>query len=140
MSTPPTSLTTGLPGLDRVLHGIEPGDNIVWEVAAIADYQELVGPYALAAQAAGSQLIYFRFANHPSLLPESVEAEICEVYPSRGFESFVREVHLVIERAGRGAVYILRLAFRTSPKSGARTRASAIFSSSPARGCSTSRR
>jgi len=106
MSTPPTSLTTGLPGLDRVLHGIEPGDNIVWEVAAIEEYQELVGPYALAAQAAGSHLIYFRFANHPSLLPESVDAEICEVYPSRGFESFVREVHLVIERAGRGAVYI----------------------------------
>ncbi len=106
MSAPPASLTTGLPGLDRVLHGIEPGDNIVWEVAAIEEYQELVGPYALAARAAGSHLIYFRFANHPSLLPESIEAEICEVNPSHGFESFVREVHLVIERAGRGAVYI----------------------------------
>jgi len=40
-----------------------------------------VGPYALAARRR-SHLIYFRFANHPSLLPESVEAEICEVYPA----------------------------------------------------------
>ena len=45
--------TTGLPGLDAVLSGIEPGDNIVWEVDAIADYREFVSPYVAAAQAAG---------------------------------------------------------------------------------------
>ncbi len=43
--------TTGLPGLDTVLSGIEPGDNIVWAVDAIADYQEFVSPYVAAAQA-----------------------------------------------------------------------------------------
>jgi pyruvate, water dikinase len=107
MATPPSvACTTGLPGLDRVLHGIEPGDNIVWEVDAISEYKELVSPYAEAAKAAGGHLIYFRFANHPSLLPDNVAAEVCEVYPARGFESFVRDVHLVIERAGRGAIYI----------------------------------
>ena len=29
--------------------------------------------------------------------------EICHVDPSSGFENFVREVHDVIERVGRGA-------------------------------------
>jgi hypothetical protein len=106
MSTSPVTFTTGLPGLDRVLHGIEPGDNIVWEVEAISEYQELVVPYAAAARAAGRHLIYFRFANHPPLLPEAAGAEIHQIDPAGGFEYFVRCVHAVIEQAGRGAIYI----------------------------------
>jgi hypothetical protein len=106
MTPPSSNATTGLPGLDRVLHGIEPGDNIVWEVEAIADYQELVAPYAQAAQAAGRHLIYFRFADHPPLLPETPGVEVHHVDPARGFERFVRRVHLVIEEAGRGTIYI----------------------------------
>ena len=98
--------TTGIPGLDDVLHGIEAGDNVVWEVEKIEEYQELVIPYAQAAKSQGCRLIYFRFANHPSLVPPSIDAEVYEVYPSRGFESFVRDVHSVIERAGRGAAYV----------------------------------
>ena len=45
----PTTLTTGLPGLDKVLRGIMPGDNIVWQVEKVADYKTLVTPYAEAA-------------------------------------------------------------------------------------------
>ncbi len=101
-----TNVTTGLPGLDRVLHGIEPGDNIVWEVEAIVDYQELVAPYAQAARASGRHLIYFRFASHPPLLPAADGVEVHEADPARGFERFVRRVHNVIEDAGRGAIYI----------------------------------
>ncbi len=100
------NVTTGLPGLDRVLHGIEPGDNIVWEVEAIVDYQELVAPYAQAARASGRHLIYFRFASHPPLLPAADGVEVHEADPARGFERFVRRVHNVIEDAGRGAIYI----------------------------------
>ena len=65
--------TTGLPGLDAVLSGIEPGDNIVWEVDTIADYQALVVPYAEAAKAAQRHLVYFRFADHPELLSSSTQ-------------------------------------------------------------------
>ncbi len=106
MSQPLPTFTTGLPGLDRVLHGIEPGDNIVWAVDAITEYQELVGPYAAAAQAAGRHLIYFRFASHPPLLADSAGVEVHQIDPAVGFESFVRSVHTVIEKAGRGAIYI----------------------------------
>jgi pyruvate, water dikinase len=97
--------TTGLPGLDAVLSGIESGDNIVWEVDAIADYHELVVPYAAAAKAAKRRLIYFRFADHPPLLPAD-GAEQHDLDPIRGFEEFVRGVHEVIEEAGRGAIYV----------------------------------
>ena len=98
--------TTGLPGLDAVLSGIEPGDNVVWEVDAIDDYHELVGPYAAAALAARRRLVYFRFADHPPLLTVQPEVERHELEPGAGFESFVRGVHAVIEEAGRGAIYV----------------------------------
>ncbi|MGA2863081.1 MAG: PEP/pyruvate-binding domain-containing protein [Verrucomicrobiota bacterium] len=100
------SSTTGLPGLDAVLSGIEPGDNIVWEADAIADYQELVAPYAAAAQAAQRRLVYFRFADHPPLLPPGISAEQHDLDPARGFEAFARSVHAVIEEAGRGTIYV----------------------------------
>src|SRR5512143_183286 len=98
--------TTGLPGLDAVLSGIEPGDNIVWEVDAIADYQEFVSPYAAAAQAAGRRLVYFRFADHPPLLSRGPAAEQHDLDAARGFEAFVRSVHVVIETTGPGALYV----------------------------------
>ncbi len=103
---PAPAFTTGLPGLDQVLHGIEAGDNVVWEVDALEEYHELIGPYTLAARNAGRHLIYFRFADHPALMAESPEVETCHVDPSSGFENFVRDVHTVIERAGRGAIYV----------------------------------
>lgn len=102
----PVSVTTGLPGLDAVLHGLEPGDNVVWEIEDIADYQELVTPYALAAQAEHRRLIYFRFAEHAPLLPKGGPVEQHDLDPALGFESFVRGVHGVIESVGRGAIYV----------------------------------
>ncbi|HNW40337.1 MAG TPA: pyruvate, phosphate dikinase, partial [Opitutaceae bacterium] len=100
------AFSTGLPGLDKVLHGIEPGDNVVWEVDDIEEYGELIVPYVQAAKADGRRLIYFRFAPHAALVPESAGAELHHVDPASGFENFVRDVHAVIERAGRGAVYV----------------------------------
>jgi pyruvate, water dikinase len=103
---PSQHATTGLPGLDAVLHGIEPGDNIVWEVDAIADYQELVVPYAAAARDAGRRLVYFRYGDHPPLLGPDAGGEQHDLDPTLGFEPFVRAVHDVIETAGMGAIYV----------------------------------
>jgi hypothetical protein len=101
-----TSLTTGLPGLDHVLKGVMPGDNIVWKVESIADYKALVGPYVDAARRANRHLIYFRFASHEQLIPDNTGAEIYYPKPDAGFEQFVTQVHRVIEEAGRGAIYV----------------------------------
>ena len=63
-------LTTGLPGLDKVLRGVMPGDNIVWQVDSVCDYLALVSPYTEAAMRENRRLIYFRFASHEQLISE----------------------------------------------------------------------
>jgi pyruvate, water dikinase len=102
----PDPMTTGLPGLDLVLHGVEPGDNVVWQVDDIEDYRALVLPYAEAARRQGRRFVYFRFASHPPLLPDDFGAEVRPLDPNLGFERFTTEVHRVIDALGPGAVYV----------------------------------
>ncbi len=100
------SLTTGLKGLDRVLKGIIAGDNIVWQVESIDDYFAFVVPYCEAARKNGRKLVYFRFADHAPLLPPDFGADVHELHPEEGFETFIAQIHGVIEDAGRGAFYV----------------------------------
>ncbi len=101
-----TPLSTGLPGLDSVLKGVLPGDNIVWHVDSIEDYQSFVTPYAEGALASGRKLIYFRFAKHALLVPREKTTETLELDPTSGFENFIAQTHDAIERAGNGAFYL----------------------------------
>ncbi len=98
--------STGLPGLDDILKGVLPGDNIVWQVDSIDDYKALVLPYSKFALDSGRKLIYFRFASHGQLLPDDHGAEIYKIDPADGFESFITTIHDVIEKAGYGAYYV----------------------------------
>ena len=95
--------TTGLPRLDGVLHGVQPGDNIVWQFETLDQYRALVEPYAAAARAGRLRLIYFRFADHPPLLEGAM---MYRPDPAAGFECFVDQVHSVIESAGRETLYV----------------------------------
>ena len=112
MNTPPMppvrgfAPTTGLPGLDAVLSGVAPGDNIVWQIQSLDDYRALVQPYAAAALAQQRRLIYFRFATHPALLDQGCGAEIHHPRPEDGFDAFVDQVHSVIEAAGAETLHV----------------------------------
>lgn len=106
MSTMNEGLTSGLPGLDKILKGILTGDNIVWQVDSIEEYQELVTPYCEAAVKNGRKLVYFRFARHEALLTAEMGAEIYEFDPEEGFENFIASIHAVIEQTGLGAFYV----------------------------------
>ena len=106
MSDHDTALTTGLPGLDRVLKGVLPGDNVVCQVDAIEDYMAVVAPYCQAGLRSGRKVVYFRFASHPPVIPDNCGADICELDPAEGFETFITKIHAVIESCGRGALYI----------------------------------
>ena len=106
MSDHGTTLSTGLPGLDRVLQGVLPGDNIVWQVDAIGDYMAMVEPFYQAGLRSGRKVIYFRFASHPPVVGRDSGAEIHELDPAEGFETFIARIHTVIEGAGRGALYV----------------------------------
>jgi len=101
-----TQLTTGLPGLDRVLRGLMPGDNIVWQVDAVEDYRAFVKPYSEGALAAGKRLVYFRFAKHEPLLSSDSGAEVHVLQPEAGFERFITEIHTVIEETRRDAFHV----------------------------------
>ncbi|MHC4218532.1 MAG: PEP/pyruvate-binding domain-containing protein, partial [Planctomycetota bacterium] len=101
-----TEQSTGLPSLDRVLNGILPGDNIVWQVQSIEEYEAFVRPYSQAARDAGRTVIYFRFASHPPLLKADEVTAVHELNPQQGFESFIAAVHEVLSDAGRGAYYV----------------------------------
>jgi pyruvate,water dikinase len=105
-STVGLAFTTGLPGLDRLLHGVLPGDNIVLQVDSIEDYLPFVVPFARSVHAQERPLIYFRFADHPPLVPPEIGAETHSLHPEDGFETFISEIFDVIERHGRGACYV----------------------------------
>ena len=101
-----TRLTTGIPGLDKLLRNLMPGDNVVWQVDAIEDYKPFVGPYCDSAVSHGHKVIYFRFAKHEQLVPEGIGVDIHYLDPSAGFEMFIDAIHKTIEEAGRGAFYV----------------------------------
>ncbi len=100
------TMTTGLPGLDKVLKGLLPGDNVVWQVDSVEDYQAIVEPYCQVAIANGKKLVYFRFARHELLVSAESGAEVYELTPEQGFEKFIAEIHTVIQRAGTSAFYV----------------------------------
>jgi len=106
MYTYETTFTTGLPGLDKALKGVLPGDNVVWQVDTIEDYQTLVMPFVEAGLASGRKITYFRFASHPPLLAANSAVSLIELDPNSGFETFISQIHQVIEKVGRGALYV----------------------------------
>ena len=95
-------LSTGLPGLDRALRGLIPGDNIVWQIDSVGDYAPFVQPYCQSAADRGRPLIYFRFGGHEALLADQPGVEVHRLDPQAGFEAFIADIHKVIERSDRG--------------------------------------
>jgi hypothetical protein len=103
---PPYAARTGLASLDRVVEGLLPGDNVVWQVDSVDEYVPFVAPFVAGAREARKRLVYFRFARHAPLVEEGAGAEIHRLSPSVGFESFTASIHRVIEEAGPGAYYV----------------------------------
>jgi pyruvate, water dikinase len=99
-------LSTGLAGLDRVLRGLIPGDNIVCQVDSVEDYRPFIAPYCAAARERGFKLTYFRFAKHAPLVEAGPGVEVLALQPEAGFERFVSAIHKTIERNGHGGFYI----------------------------------
>lgn len=100
-------LSSGIPELDSVLEGIWAGDNIVLQTDRLDDFLPFAQRYCAYTQKTGRKLIYIRFADHPSLLPENVPAEVHELDPRAGFEQFIARILTVIDRNGHDSVYYL---------------------------------
>jgi len=100
------SLTTGLKGIDQMLRGLVPGDNVVWQMDDVDDYRRFVQPFCQAAAKVGQPLVYFRFASHAPLVGDDANARVCRLDPAAGFEGFVASIHQTIESTGRGGYYV----------------------------------
>lgn len=103
---PSEKLSTGLPGFDRVIKQVLPGDNIVWLVDSIEDFEPLVRPYCKNAIGSGWELVYFRFAKHKAFITAQEGANVIELDPEQGFETFTTNVHNVINKFGKGHYYL----------------------------------
>jgi len=100
------TFSTGLPGLDKIVKGILPGDNVVWQLDSAEEYQSLVDPCVAWASTSGRPLVYFRFASHAPLVQAGPGVVIEELDPQAGFEVFVGAIHERIRVTGRGATYV----------------------------------
>lgn len=99
-------INCGYPGLDQALDHIRLGDNVVWQVSSVKEFERFARPFVRQAVADGRQVLYIRFAQHPPLLDDLTGVEVCEYDPDQGFEAFTVAIHDKITEAGRDAFYV----------------------------------
>lgn len=98
--------SSGIDGLDIVLGGLRLGDNVVWRVDGVADYQNFAVAFAAAALAAGRRVVYIRFGRHPPLLENTAVSAVYSLDAQVGFESFTVHLHTLIEQEGKRVFYV----------------------------------
>ena len=106
MKSEKLEFSTGIPFLDEILQEVLPGDNVVLQIEDIEDYVPFVNAFCRRANLEKKDLIYFRFAQHKSLIPEGVNASVYILNPKKGFDYFISELLNIIEHHGYGACYV----------------------------------
>jgi len=101
-----SNVSTGWESLDTIIDHLRRGDNVVWQVDSIDDYQRLVLPFVNSALAAGERVVYLRFARHLDLLEQRRNLTIYHLQVDQGFESFSTQVHGIITREGKNVFYV----------------------------------
>ncbi len=99
-------ISTGLPSLDEVCDSLRLGDNVVWQVDSLYDYEQFVLPFANSAMKEGRRVAYIRFATHEPLLAPHQYTVLYELDPQRGFEMFTTILHGIIGQEGKEVFYV----------------------------------
>ncbi|MCD6527498.1 MAG: PEP/pyruvate-binding domain-containing protein [Desulfuromonas sp.] len=99
-------VSTGFPDIDNILDGLRIGDNVVWKVDRIEDYQHFVLPFVNEALRNDKKVVYMRFGQHPALLTPHDGITIYELDAYCGFECFATRVHQIITDEGVGTFYV----------------------------------
>lgn len=97
---------SGLIGFDQMVDHLRLGDNVVWQVDAVAHYKTMVEPFVSQAVSDGRNLVYVRFGSHPPLMTESAYVTVYRIDAEKGFESFAMAIHDMIEKEGRKTFYV----------------------------------
>ncbi|MCD8045620.1 MAG: PEP/pyruvate-binding domain-containing protein [Clostridiales bacterium] len=96
----------GIPGVDETLDSIRLGDNVVWQVSTLEEFQFFAGPFVKQAITDGRNLIYMRFGDHEPLLSPQPGLKIYEFDPNEGFETFTVNIRSRITEEGYDAFYV----------------------------------
>ncbi len=104
--TEKSRVPSGISSLDEVIDGFMLGDNVVWKLDTLKDYQFFAGHFVERAVRDGRHCVYLRFAPHEAVLQPRDGLEIIKIDPARGFDIFSAEVHNVIEKQGREVFYV----------------------------------
>jgi len=99
-------VSTGWDSLDTIIDHLRPGDNVVWQVDNIDEYQKLVSLFVNKALANKQRVVYMRFARHMPLLEARPHVTIHQLNVENGFESFSAEVHGIITQEGKDIFYV----------------------------------
>ncbi len=99
-------VSTGWDSLDMIIDHLRRGDNVVWQVDSIDDYQRLVTLFVNNAVSQNERVVYMRFARHTPLLEERNHVSIYNLKVDHGFESFSSQVHGIITKEGKNVHYV----------------------------------
>lgn len=99
-------ISTGIKGLDKVISGLQLGDNVVWQIDTIDDYAGFVTPFVRKALADKRRVVYIRFADHAPLITRQKKVKVYKLAASAGFESFSTQVNGIIKKEGEGVFYV----------------------------------
>lgn len=97
---------SGISEMDTALDNIRLGDNVVWQVTDLDEFQLFIEPYVRQAIKDRRNMIYVRFASHEPLLKEQEGLKIVSVELSHRFETFTVDIHNLIEEEGLDAFYV----------------------------------
>ncbi|MBA4366492.1 MAG: phosphoenolpyruvate synthase [Desulfobacterium sp.] len=99
-------VSTGWDNLDMIIDHLRRGDNVVWQVDSIDDYQRLVSFFVASSVSNNDGVVYMRFARHAPLLKSSDQIMIYNLNIDQGFESFSSQVHNIIKKEGNNTHYV----------------------------------
>lgn len=100
-------VSSGIAALDEVLQSLRFGDNVVFQVEELSDYQFFTEPFLEASLAGKRNCVYVRFAPHPPIVARRKGLSVIEVDLGQGFDQFSRAVHNIVENEGERTVYFL---------------------------------
>ncbi len=101
-----TTARSGFKDFDEIVNNFRVGDNVVWQVDRIEDYQTFVDAYVGATIEDGSDVVYIRFANHRPLLQEKKGVVVYDLTAEDSFETFSTAIHNIISEYGEYAFYV----------------------------------
>jgi len=100
------NVSTGLTELDEIIDNLRIGDNVVWRIDDIKEYEYFVESFVKKATEEGKKVVYMRFADHKPLVQPQANVVVYHLNAASGFEYFSSEVHNIISQEGDGIFYV----------------------------------